>query len=80
MHASMHRIRNIGYIIYRLGGPDRKICCQSLKNDIFETETKYFSIWTDLNGKYRPASFLIHIKFKHGKLDLRSVVFVYNYD
>jgi hypothetical protein len=44
------------YVIYRLGGPDRKIFCRGLENgrrprDVFETETKYFSIRTDLNGK-----------------------------
>ena len=38
------------YVIYRLGGPDRKIFCRGLKNGP-RPKTKYFSIRTDLNGK-----------------------------
>ena len=53
------------YVIYRLGGPDRKIFCRGLKNsprprDVFETSTKYFSIRTDLNGKKRIYFFVEH--------------------
>ena len=40
-------------VIYRLGGPYINIFARGLKNGIFifETEGKYFSIWTDQKGK-----------------------------
>ena len=46
------------YVIYRLGGPYVKYFVEVSKTardrrsrDVFETETKYFSVRTDLNGK-----------------------------
>ena len=56
MVSNSTRFTRYIYVIYRLGGPDRKIFSRGLKNsprptDVFETEGKYFSMRTDWYGK-----------------------------